>query len=114
MRKNVTGNRYCRGVRRQILYARARHNLLNPKAGVFYIAILPTFVDETRPVVWQAVTLSIVYVTIATMVHATIVGLADAARPWLENERRSQIMRRALSLLLAGIAIWLFVTTRQI
>ena len=89
-------------------------NLLNPKAGVFYIAILPTFIDETRPLIGQAVTLSIVYVTIATLVHATIVGLADAARPWLEDERRSQIMRRALSLVLAGIAIWLFVTTRQI
>jgi threonine/homoserine/homoserine lactone efflux protein len=24
-------------------------NLLNPKAGIFYIAVLPTFVDETRP-----------------------------------------------------------------
>ena len=89
-------------------------NLLNPKAGVFYVAILPTLVDETRPLVGQAVTLSIVYVTIATLVHATIVALADAARPWLEDRRRSNIMRRALSLLLAGIAIWLFATTRQI
>lgn len=24
-------------------------NLLNPKAGVFYIAILPRFADEARP-----------------------------------------------------------------
>lgn len=86
-------------------------NLLNPKAGVFYIAILPTFVDEARPLVGQAVILSIVYVTIATLVHATIVALPDAARPWLEDESRSKMVRRVLSLLLAGIAIWLFVTT---
>lgn len=89
-------------------------NLLNPKAGVFYIAILPTFIDEASAVVGQAMTLSIVYVTIATGVHTTIVVLADAARPWLEDERRSQIVRRVLSLLLAGIAVWLFVTTRHI
>ena len=89
-------------------------NLLNPKAGIFYIAVLPTFVTETRPIVGQAVSLSFVYVAIAMMVHSIIVLLADAARPWLEDERRSTIVRRALSLLLVGIAVWLFVTTRQI
>lgn len=88
-------------------------NLLNPKAGIFYIAILPTFVDETRPLVGQAVTLSVVYVVIATLVHGTIVLLADAARPWLEDGRRSMIVRRLLSLLLVGIALWLLATTRR-
>ncbi len=79
-------------------------NLLNPKAGIFYIAILPTFVDDTRPLVGQTVTLSFIYVTVATLVHATVVLLADAARPWLEDGRRSMIVRRVLSLLLVGIA----------
>ncbi|MBX9591315.1 MAG: LysE family translocator [Hyphomonadaceae bacterium] len=89
-------------------------NLLNPKAGVFYIAILPRFVDEARPLAAQAVALSVVYVTVATLVHSTIVLLADAARPWLEDQRRSTAVRRTLSLLLVGIALWLFFTTRQI
>jgi threonine/homoserine/homoserine lactone efflux protein len=62
----------------------------------------------------QAVALSVVYVTVATLVHSTIVLLADAARPWLEDQRRSTTVRRALSLLLVGIALWLFFTTRQI
>ncbi len=88
-------------------------NLLNPKAGVFYVAILPTFVDDARPLLGQTVTLSVVYVAVATLVHGTIVLLADAARPWLEDERRSTMVRRVLSLLLVGIALWLFVTTRR-
>jgi threonine/homoserine/homoserine lactone efflux protein len=88
-------------------------NLLNPKAGVFYIAVLPTFVDEARPVVGQVVSLSVVYVAVATLVHSTVVLAADAARPWLEDPRRNMIVRRALSLLLVIIAVWLFVTTRQ-
>lgn len=88
-------------------------NLLNPKAGVFYVAILPTFVDDGRPLLGQTVTLSVVYVAVATLVHGTIVLLADAARPWLEDERRSAIVRRVLSLLLVGIALWLLVTTRR-
>ena len=88
-------------------------NLLNPKAGLFYVAVLPTFVDETQPVIGQATTLSLIYVTVATLVHGTIVLLADAARPWLEDERRSTFVRRALSLLLVGIAIWLLFATRH-
>lgn len=88
-------------------------NLLNPKAGIFYVAVLPTFLDETRPLAGQAVTLSVIYVAIATMVHLSIVSLANAARPWLEDEQRSTIMRRVLSVLLAGIAVWLFAATRQ-
>jgi hypothetical protein len=89
-------------------------NLLNPKAGIFYVAVLPTFVTETRLVIGQAIFLSLIYVTIATVVHSAVVLLASVARPWLEDERRSTIVRRALSLLLVGIAVWLFVTTRQI
>lgn len=88
-------------------------NLLNPKAGVFYIAILPTFVDETLPLVGQTISLSLVYVAVATLVHGTIVLLADTAKPWLEDEPRIMIVRRVLSLLLVGIAIWLLATTRR-
>jgi threonine/homoserine/homoserine lactone efflux protein len=88
-------------------------NLLNPKAGLFYIAILPTFVDASRPLVGQAITLSVVYVAIATAVHATIVTLAGAARPWLEDERCSMLVRRGLALVLAGIALWLLAATRR-
>ena len=84
-------------------------NVLNPKAGIFYIAILPTFVDEARPLVAQTVTLSAIYVAVATAVHSGIVLLSDAARPWLEGGRRSTIVRRALSLVLVGISLWLFV-----
>lgn len=88
-------------------------NLLNPKAGIFYIAILPTFVDDTRPLLGQTVTLSSIYVAVATLVHVTIVLLADAARPWLEDGRRHMVVRRVLSLLLVGIALWLLATTRR-
>jgi threonine/homoserine/homoserine lactone efflux protein len=87
-------------------------NLLNPKAGIFYVAVLPTFVTNGRPLVEQTIMLSVIYVAVATLVHGTIVLLADTARPWLEDKRRNTILRRVLSLLLVGIAIWLFAITR--
>jgi threonine/homoserine/homoserine lactone efflux protein len=86
-------------------------NLLNPKAGIFYLAVLPTFADEAQPVLGQTVTLSAIYVAVATGVHSTVVLLADVARPWLDQERGA-IVRRVLSLLLVAIAIWLLFATR--
>jgi threonine/homoserine/homoserine lactone efflux protein len=81
-------------------------NLLNPKAAVFYIAVLPTFVDPVRPVLSQTVILSVIYVVIATGIHTAIVLLAGAARPFLEDPDRSRNVRRTLSLGLAVIAVW--------
>lgn len=88
-------------------------NILNPKAAVFYIAVLPTFVDAARPVLSQTLVLSIIYVAIATAIHTVIVGLAGAARPLLEDPDRSRTVRRALSFVLALIAVWFAVGTAR-
>ena len=58
-------------------------NLLNPKAAVFYVAVLPAFMDLTRPATAQALMLSAVYVFVATLVHGGIVTLAGVLRPLL-------------------------------
>jgi threonine/homoserine/homoserine lactone efflux protein len=81
-------------------------NLLNPKAAVFYVAVLPTFVEPSQPLLWQTVALSLVYVVIATGIHATIVTTAARARPFLENPVRHRFVRRGLALALAAIAVW--------
>jgi len=86
-------------------------NLLNPKAVVFYIAVLPTFVDAAGSVLGQTVILSVVYVVIATALHSAIVSLAGAARPFLEDPDRSRIVRRTLSIAPAMIAIWFAFST---
>ena len=86
-------------------------NLLNPKAGIFYVAILPTFLDATNLLAAQPVILSAIYVAVATAVHCAIVLLANAASPWLERGRRNTIVRRGFSLTLVGIAVWLSVAT---
>lgn len=88
-------------------------NLLNPKAGLFYMSVMPAFMLAERPVVTQAITLTVIYVAVATAIHATIVLLADAARPWLEDEARSTLVRRVLSALLFVIACWLLFATRR-
>lgn len=87
-------------------------NLLNPKAGVFYVAVLPGFVSSTIHVTGQLLTLSIVYVAIATIIHLTIVMLASSARSFLDSTEKRLFVRRTLSLMLAAIAIWFGWSTR--
>lgn len=81
-------------------------NLLNPKAAVFYVAVLPSFLDTTRPLFGQTVSLSVIYVAVATAIHVGIVLLAGTLEPFLNDPRRERIARRALSALLACVAVW--------
>ncbi|WP_274626602.1 LysE family translocator [Arvimicrobium flavum] len=88
-------------------------NLLNPKAAVFYVAVLPTFIEPGRPPLPQTVALSAIYVAVATLVHAAIVGLAGTLEPVLNDPRRERIARRLLSALLALVALWFAATTAR-
>ena len=69
-------------------------NLLNPKAGVFYIAVLPTFMVPHLPPMPQAMMLTALYVCVGAVVHSIIVMLAGTFEPVLNNPRREQILRR--------------------
>lgn len=87
-------------------------NLLNPKAGLFYLIVLPDYISPDLPSLPQAVALTAISVGIATGIHLGIVALAARAAVWLSNSGRTRLFRRALAVLLALIAIWLFLDTR--
>ncbi len=85
-------------------------NLLNPKAAVFYVAVLPSFLTPGGGI-GQAALLSAIYVAVATFVHAMIVTLAGSAQVFLQDQARAAITRRILSLALAGVAVWMLART---
>lgn len=89
-------------------------NLLNPKAAVFYVAMLPDFVDVgAGRIAAQTLTLSAIYVAIATLIHAGIVVSASRLRSVIDEPAQVRRIRRLLALALAAIAIWFaFSTTR--
>lgn len=87
-------------------------NLLNPKAAVFYLAVLPDFVQPNGvPVMTQTMLLIAVYVAIATLIHSGIVALASALQPTLAASGRRRVIRRVLALVLLGIAVWFAAST---
>jgi threonine/homoserine/homoserine lactone efflux protein len=88
-------------------------NLLNPKAAVFYIAVLPTFIDVARgAVLVQNLTLVAIYVAVATAVHTGVVLLAAQLRPLLVAGAGERLVRRALAIVMGIIAIWFAWATR--
>lgn len=61
-------------------------NVFNPKSIIFFVSVVPGFVryesgDRSLPV--QIALFGIIYVAIATVIHASIVMLASQLRPWL-------------------------------
>ena len=89
-------------------------NLLNPKAGVFYVATLPRFVDAAAgELTQQTIALSAIYVSIATLVHLAIVLLAGRLFALLETPDSRRTTRRVLSLALVAIAVWFAFSTRR-
>lgn len=92
-------------------------NLLNPKAAIFYIAVLPTYVRANSTsggsTVFEAIGLTLIYVTIATLIHGLIVVFAGSLQPVLQKDRLRQTTTRALALLLAAVAIWMVLQTAR-
>jgi threonine/homoserine/homoserine lactone efflux protein len=84
-------------------------NLLNPKAALFYMTILPGFIVAGRDVAQQTLLLSAAYVAVATAVHLLIVAFAGAAHGWLADAQRTAVARRVFAALLVATAVWSFI-----
>ncbi|WP_203291120.1 LysE family translocator [Maricaulis parjimensis] len=89
-------------------------NLLNPKAALFFLIVLPDYILSGRPALPQAVCLTLIAVAIAMAIHAVIVLLAARAAAFLQTPQRTLWFRRVLAVLLALIAIWLFLDTAPV
>ena len=88
-------------------------NLLNPKAAVFYVALLPTFIrpDHARPLV-QALTLGTLHLGVALVVHGLIVLGAAGAGARLLTDAKGPWLRAASALGIVAVALWMAWETR--
>lgn len=89
-------------------------NLLNPKAAVFYVAVLPDFIQIGKgSVAAQTLMLSAIYVGIATAIHLIIVLLASQLQSVIATPGLRRTVRRVLAVLLAAIAVWFALSTSR-
>lgn len=88
-------------------------NLLNPKAAVFYVALLPTFMrpDHGSPLV-QALTLGSLHLIVAVAVHAAIVLGGAGAGGAVARRMQGPALRAVMALGIAGVALWMAWETR--
>lgn len=81
-------------------------NLLNPKAALFLVAVMPQFVAGGQPTVRQGLAFGATSVAIATAVHLALVLGAERARAMLMSDSRARIVRRVLAIAMLGVAAW--------
>ncbi len=83
-------------------------NILNPKAALFYVTLLPRFVQGNGDQVWlQSLWLGLTHIGVATGVHLGIVLAAGGLRPWLSAGKRRTYVNIFFTLALLAIAAWL-------
>jgi threonine/homoserine/homoserine lactone efflux protein len=87
-------------------------NILNPKAYLFYAAMLPQFISGTMSIVAEVSFLSAIYVAIATVIHSAIAILSGSLARFLETSTHAITIRKILAVLIAAAAIWFFISTK--
>jgi threonine/homoserine/homoserine lactone efflux protein len=96
---------------RTYFYQGLLSNILNPKAYLVYAAVLPQFLPDASGDWWPITLLTIIYVAVATLVHASIVLLAGSASALLGDANRRRQLARLSALLLVVMAFWFFWST---
>jgi threonine/homoserine/homoserine lactone efflux protein len=80
-------------------------NLLNPKAALFFVVLLPAFAGSSATIA-TLLFLTFIYVLIATAVHAgVVVGAASLRGAWT-NPSRATIIRRFAAVMLVIVSFW--------
>jgi threonine/homoserine/homoserine lactone efflux protein len=88
-------------------------NLLNPKAAVFYVALLPTFMrpDHGSPLT-QALTLGGLHLVVAVAVHVLIVIGAAGVSSLVLARAQGPVLRAVMAGGIAAVALWMAWQTR--
>ncbi|MEV0272974.1 LysE family translocator [Hamadaea sp. NPDC050747] len=80
-------------------------NLLNPKVGVFYVAMLPQFLPADVPALPMGVLLALVHDVEAMVWFALIIGGVGLARRWLTGSAAAAVRIRRVTDAVAGTAL---------
>lgn len=80
-------------------------NLLNPKAFLFFVVVVPPFLKGGTLTAQQALVLAGVSTGVATLVHLGIVMAAAPLHVWASNPARTRRVRQTMAVLMLGVAL---------
>ena len=80
-------------------------NLLNPKMGAFYVALLPQFIPPGAPTFAFGVLLAGVHIVLGTAWSAVLVGLAHRLRAVLRRPAARRVMDRITGTVITGFGV---------
>ncbi|GAB2707352.1 LysE family translocator [Kitasatospora kifunensis] len=80
-------------------------NLLNPKVGVFYVALLPQFVPPAEPHLAFGLLLTSVHVLFGLLWSAVLIAFATALRERLRRPAARRLMDRITGIVVIGFGL---------
>ena len=101
------GNSFLPGWRRGALT-----NLLNPKVGVFYVALLPQFIPAGAPAFASGLLLTAIHIGLGTLWSAFLVLLARRLRRALQRPLARRLLDRITGTVIAGFGVRLALSDR--
>ncbi|MFE7548577.1 LysE family translocator [Streptomyces gardneri] len=84
-------------------------NLLNPKVGVFYVAVLPQFIPAEAPHFTTGLLLTGVHIVLGTIWSTVLIASATALGTWLRKPRSRRILDRVTGTVIGAFAVRLAV-----
>lgn len=86
--------------------------LLNPKAGFFFLAVFPQFIQAEGSYLRQFLLLVTSYGLLVVAVHSAYAGLANGARDWLSSRRGARIAGRLSGITFLGFGVMMATTSK--
>jgi len=80
-------------------------NLLNPKMGAFYVAVLPQFVPAGANHFTMGLLLTTVHIVIGLMWSAVLIGFARVLHGWLRKPQARRLLDRITGTVIAAFGI---------
>jgi threonine/homoserine/homoserine lactone efflux protein len=87
-------------------------NLLNPKVGIFYVALLPQFVPAGSGALWVGLLLAAVHAVLSMLWFALLIGLAAVLSRWLRRPSTVRVIDGITGTALVGFGVRLAVGGR--
>lgn len=86
-------------------------NLTNPKVFIFFLALLPPFIDTNAgPVAQQMFMLGGIAILVTLIVFSGLAVLAGFAKNWIQSDKKQRVLHQIAALVLVLIALKLLIS----